>query len=316
MDKKKTKRNLSNWEILKYAPILALVYLSFSGNIMISFVEPILPNYWMKLTDNNWDTLRSGILFAFSPLTHALFFPFIGKYGYKIGRHNVILIGMILLSSTTLIILPSGKLVYLSIIFLLIMGVGSGAVDASLQPMFAQAYDNLLEREKLKKMNYSSQQGLNSIDKTEDDTSTIENDVKLIVLPSNEKETDITNSKESNIERIIISDGEDTVEEEKEGFKNRKENKEENEEEEEDAHNKYTRVFSLGNMAMNIAFIIGPTISSLIVASIGGENPSVNRFKSSFFRCCLIFTVFGCLSSLVAIIPGMKRYQNIKKMKN
>jgi len=70
---------------------------------MISYVEPILPNYWMKLTNNNWDTLRSGILFAFSPLTHAIFYPFIGKYGYIIGRHNVILIGMILLSSIILV---------------------------------------------------------------------------------------------------------------------------------------------------------------------------------------------------------------------
>jgi len=134
------------------------------------------------------------------------------------------------------------------------MGIGSGAVDASLQPMLAQAYDNLLEREKLKKQNYSSQQRLNSFDKIEDDTSTIENDIKLIVLPTNENETDITNLKKNNDKKIKIIDEEDTVEEE--NSKDREEIKEE-EEEEEDAHNKYTRVFSLGNMAMNIAFIIG-----------------------------------------------------------
>jgi len=102
-EKKKTKKNLSNWEILKYVPILALVYLSFAGNVLMCYIEPILPNYWMKLTKNNWDTFRSGILFAFSPLSYTIFLPFMGKHGYKIGRHNVILIGMIILSSIALV---------------------------------------------------------------------------------------------------------------------------------------------------------------------------------------------------------------------
>ena len=57
-------------------------------------------------------------------------------------------------------------------------------------------------------------------------------------------------------------------------------------------------------------------ISSLIVAWIHGEDPSVNRFKSSFFRCCLIFTAFGCLSSLIAIIPGLKKYRCVNNEEN
>jgi len=84
LDKKKkstsSQKNLSNWQILKYVPILALVYLSFAGNLEISYIEPILPNYWMKLTDNNWNTLKSGILFGFSPLSYTIFMPILGKF--------------------------------------------------------------------------------------------------------------------------------------------------------------------------------------------------------------------------------------------
>jgi len=292
---KKTKKNLSNWEILKYIPILALVYLSFAGNVLMCYIEPILPNYWMKLTKNNWDTFRSGILFAFSPLSYTIFLPFMGKHGYKIGRHNVILIGMIILSSIALIIIPSEKLIYSSAFFLFIMGLGSGAVDASIQPMLAQNYDNLLKKKKSKKMKSSSQQILNATNSL-DDSSTVDNTIELTVYANNE-------------ERIRIRDVTERIEEEDSKIKEESDKGKDEEEEEEEAHNKYTRVFSLGNMAMNIAFIIGPMISSLIVAWIHGEDPSVNRFKSSFFRCCLIFTAFGCLSSLIAIIPGLKRYR-------
>jgi len=340
ISKEKTKKNLSNWEILKYIPILALVYLSFAGNLQTAYVEPILPNYWIKLTKNNWDTFRSGILFAFSPLSYTIFMPLMGKHGYKIGRHNVMFIGMILISSIALIILPTEKLIYLSALFLFIMGFGSGAIDASLQPMLAQAYDNLLEKKKLKE-----KKSLTS--RKDSDTSTIESDIKLIILPNDEKETDIIDLRNNNNDRIKIrnkndntiegkreekeegenddtikgkGDDEDKEREEGEGendetIKGKEENDDDEgeEEEEEDAHNKYTRVFSLGNMAMNIGFITGPMISSFLVASIDGEDPSVNRFKSSFFKCCLIFTAFGCLSSLVAIIPGMKKYQSKKK---
>jgi len=306
-EKKKTKKNLSNWEILKYVPILALVYLSFAGNVLMCYIEPILPNYWMKLTKNNWDTFRSGILFAFSPLSYTIFLPFMGKHGYKIGRHNVILIGMIILSSIALIIIPSEKLIYSSALFLFIMGLGSGAVDASIQPMLAQNYDNLLKRKKSKKMKSSSQQILNASGSIED-TSTVDNNIELTVYANNEERI-----------RIRDEDATERVEEEEKNSKTKesiKEKDDNGEEEEEEAHNKYTRVFSLGNMAMNIAFIIGPMISSLIVAWIHGEDPSVNRFKSSFFRCCLIFTAFGCLSSLIAIIPGLKKYRCVNNEEN
>jgi len=306
-NKKKIKRNLSNWEILKYVPILALVYLSFAGNVLMCYIEPILPNYWMKLTKNNWDTFRSGILFAFSPLSYTIFLPFMGKHGYKIGRHNVILIGMIILSSIALIIIPSEKLIYSSALFLFIMGLGSGAVDASIQPMLAQNYDNLLKRKKSKKMKSSSQQILNASGSIED-TSTVDNNIELTVYANNEERI-----------RIRDEDATERVEEEEKNSKTKesiKEKDDNGEEEEEEAHNKYTRVFSLGNMAMNIAFIIGPMISSLIVAWIHGEDPSVNRFKSSFFRCCLIFTAFGCLSSLIAIIPGLKKYRCVNNEEN
>jgi len=100
-----THKNLSNWEILKYVPIFALVYLSFAGNLQNAYVEPILPNYWMKLTNNNWNTLKSGIMFAFSPLSYTVFMPILGKHGHKIGRHYLILIGMILSSSIILVII-------------------------------------------------------------------------------------------------------------------------------------------------------------------------------------------------------------------
>ena len=74
------QKNLSNWQILKYTPVLALVYLSFVGNIQVSYIEPILPNYWMKLTENHWNTFKSGILFAFSPLSYTIFMPILGKF--------------------------------------------------------------------------------------------------------------------------------------------------------------------------------------------------------------------------------------------
>ncbi len=134
------------------------------------------------------------------------------------------------------------------------MGLGSGAVDASIQPMLAQSYDNLLERKKLKKKNLSSQQGLNSFNKSDDET--VECDVKLNILSNNEN-SDVICIENSSDEKIKISEESETIrgEESQSSLEGSKESLEE--EEEEDAHNKYTRVFSLGNMAMNIAFIIG-----------------------------------------------------------
>ena len=57
-------------------------------------------------------------------------------------------------------------------------------------------------------------------------------------------------------------------------------------------------------------------LSSFIIALVKGDEPNVNRFNSPFFKCFIIFTVFGILSSLVAIIPGMKRYQSKNNTKN
>jgi len=324
--KNKDKNVLSNWEILKYMPILALVYLSFSGNLEISYLEPILPNYWMKLTHNNWDTFRSGILFACSPLSYTILMPILGKYGYKIGRHNVILIGMFVISSVFLIIIPSSKFIYLSSIFLFIMGCGSGALDSSLQPMLAQAYDNLLERKKLEEDHNSSKKEINTFYEEDDDGTEVpnnENEVKLNISQTNEKETDIINLKNKNDKRLIKNlddvDDDNTIERvidvdddsDHNTIKDGKDSNEEDEEEEE-PHNKYTRVFSLGNMGMNIGFITGPMFSSFLVSLLDGEDPGVNRFKSSFFKCCLIFAVFGWASALVAIIPGMKKYRSLK----
>jgi len=143
------------------------------------------------------------------------------------------------------IILPTEKLIYLSAIFLFIMGFGSGAIDASLQPMLAQAYDNLLEKKKLEEKSLSLRK--------DSDTSTTESDVKLIILPNDEKETDIIDLKNDIIERKKEGkeegENDDTIKE--------KGDDDDDDDEGEDAHNKYTRVFSLGNMAMNIGFITG-----------------------------------------------------------
>jgi len=307
-------KNLSNWEILRYIPIMALVYLSFAGNAQISYIEPILPNYWMKLTENKWDTFKSGVLFAFSPLSYTILLPVFGKYGYKIGRHNVILIGLLVVSSIVLIIIPSKSTIYFSAIFLLIMGCGSGAVDASLQPMLAQAYDNLLERNQLKKEKLSKSEvemTISTDDNQSESTTSVEIDgseVKLNILPKEDETTTTTTTKDIT---TALNNENDKSNEKKE--LKEKIIKEEEEESEGDAHNKYTRVFSLGNMAMNVGFIIAPMISSFLVALLDGEEPNVNRFKSPFFKCCLIFTAFGFISSLVAIIPGLKRYQKIKE---
>ncbi|ORX48704.1 MFS general substrate transporter [Piromyces finnis] len=303
-------KNLSNFEILKYIPIFALVYLSFAGNLQTAYIEPILPNYWMKLTDNNWNTFKSGILFAFSPLSYTILMPILGKYGYKIGRHNVILIGMLVISSISLIILPSKKTIYLSAIFLFLMGCGSGAIDASLQPMLAQAYDNLLERKQIEK----EKNKIKNSDNTIDSLSLNENESSIKLNIDSIKNDSITNDS-SSIHRDI---GDHNTPENnmkinnENNNENENDNENDNEEESEEAHNKYTRVFSLGNMAMNIGFITGPMLSSFIVSLIKGEEPNKNRFNSSFFKCCLIFTIFGCLSALVAIIPGMKKYQSKK----
>jgi len=54
-------------------------------------------------------------------------------------------------------------------------------------------------------------------------------------------------------------------------------------------------------------------ISSSLVALLDGDEPNVNRYNSSFFKCCLIFSTFGILSSVVALIPGMKKYRSKKK---
>ncbi|ORY54774.1 MFS general substrate transporter [Neocallimastix californiae] len=297
LDKKKkstsSQKNLSNWQILKYVPILALVYLSFAGNLEISYIEPILPNYWMKLTDNNWNTLKSGILFGFSPLSYTIFMPILGKYGYKIGRHHVILIGMIVISFLFLIVIPNKSFIYSSAFFLFMMGCGSGAIDSSLQPMLAEAYDNLLERKKKEEKLVKEVEMDISDDKTE--TSLDEKNIVKLTI-------DIVDSKEDSaatleLEEKETENGQDEVTEE---------------EVEEEAHNKYTRVFSLGNMAMNVGFITGPLISSFLVALVDGDEPNVNRFNSSFFKCCLIFAAFGLLSSVVAIIPGLKRYRREK----
>ena len=56
-------------------------------------------------------------------------------------------------------------------------------------------------------------------------------------------------------------------------------------------------------------------ISSSLVALLDGDEPNVNRYNSSFFKCCLIFSTFGILSSVVALIPGMKKYRSKKKKK-
>jgi len=300
-------KNLSNWEILKFTPIFALVYLSFVGNLETAYIEPILPIYWMKLSENNWDTFKSGILFAFSPLSYTVFVPIFGKYGYKIGRHYVMLAGMIVISSICFIVLPSKNLIYFSSFFLFMMGIGSGAIDSSLQPMLAQAYDNLLERKEKEealvkdvKMNISN----NSI--TDSSSYLIEhdneNEVKVTVEPITK---DIS-------EKIIDDDKTKELQDIDKKEKEKGEDEEEDDDDDEEAHNKYTRVFSLGNMAMNIGFIAGPMISSFIVSLVKGDEPNVNRFNSSFFKCCLIFSVFGFLSSVVALIPGMKKYQSKK----
>jgi len=284
------QKNLSNWQILKYTPILALVYLSFVGNIEISYIEPILPNYWMKLTENHWNTFKSGILFAFSPLSYTIFMPILGKHGYKVGRHYVILTGMIVVSLIFLIIIPTRSLIYTSAFFLFLMGCGSGAIDSSLQPMLAEAYDNLLER-KQKEEKFVKDIEMDISDDISENTVDDENSVKLTIDIKEDKSLEKSDKK--------INETENSSEEETERGN-------------EEAHNKYTRVFSLGNMAMNVGFIAGPMVSSLIVALVDGDEPNVNRFNSSFFKCCLIFAAFGLLSSMVAIIPGLKRYRSNK----
>jgi MFS family permease len=285
------QKNLSNWQILKYTPVLALVYLSFVGNIQVSYIEPILPNYWMKLTENHWNTFKSGILFAFSPLSYTIFMPILGKYGYKVGRHYVILTGMIVVSLIFLIVIPTKSLIYTSAIFLFLMGCGSGAIDSSLQPMLAEAYDNLLER-KQKEEKFVKEIEMDLSDDISENTLDDENNVKLTIET---KEDKIFEKSDTKINETEINSEEDT-----EGGN-------------EEAHNKYTRVFSLGNMAMNVGFIAGPMISSSLVALLDGDEPNVNRYNSSFFKCCLIFSTFGILSSVVALIPGMKKYRSKKK---
>jgi len=130
------------------------------------------------------------------------------------------------------------------------MGLGSGAVDASIQPMLAQNYDNLLKRKKSKKMKSSSQQILNASGSIED-TSTVDNNIELTVYANNEERIRIRDEDANATERV---EEEEKNSKTKESIKEKDDN---GEEEEEEAHNKYTRVFSLGNMAMNIAFIIG-----------------------------------------------------------
>ncbi|OUM63691.1 hypothetical protein PIROE2DRAFT_9700 [Piromyces sp. E2] len=187
------------------------------------------------------------------------------------------------------------------------MGCGSCFVDASLQPMLAQAYDNLLEKKQIENEKMIIKNSEDTINSLSTDSNDVNIDIKnseTIIDDSSDLHRDIgnTDEKETNIKI------------------NKKENNNQNdkndEENNEDAHNKYTRVFSLGNMALNIGFIAGPMLSSFIVALVKGDEPHINRFNSSFFKCCLIFSIFGCLSSLVAIIPGMKRYQNKKILIN
>jgi len=323
--KAKKNKNLSNWEILKYLPVLSLVYLSFVGNLEISYPEPILPNYWMKLTENNWNTTKSGILFAFSPLSYTIFMPLLGKYGYKVGRHYVMFAGIIVISSIFMIILPTKDTIYLSAIILLIMGFGSGAIDGSLQPMLAQAYDNLLERRE-KKKTFSSIAKMVEMDISSDiseDSSNGNNNRYSKNTENSDITLDITSNKLNNINDNNESNNEinnnsklksnETNIQIKEIKNNKDDNDDNDDDDEEEAHNKYTRVFSLGNMAMNAGFIFGPMLSSFVTALMNGDEPNVNRFNSSFFKCFLIFAVFGYASSFVALIPGMKKYRSTKK---
>ncbi|ORX68861.1 MFS general substrate transporter [Anaeromyces robustus] len=343
-NKKVVNKNLSNWEILKYLPILSLVYLSFVGNLETAYVEPILPNYWMKLTENHWNTTKSGILFAFSPLSYTIFMPILGKHGYKVGRHYIVFFGTIIISSIVLIILPTKDTIYLSAIFLFIMGFGSGAIDGSLQPMLAQAYDNLLER-KEKSKTFSSIVEMDISDEISEDSTNEynnynknnknnnknnNNDISLDII-SKELNKNNNNNNNNNIDNNSDNDDDNNISvninnydsnsklrsenESNIQIKEIKNNEDEDEEDDDDeeSHNKYTRVFSLGNMAMNVGFIAGPMISSFFTALIHGDEPNVNRFNSPFFKCCLIFAIFGFISSFVALIPGMKKYRNTKK---
>eukprot|EP00833_Pecoramyces_ruminatium_P010681 jgi/Orpsp1_1/1184713/evm.model.c7180000090675.1 len=185
------------------------------------------------------------------------------------------------------------------------MGIGSGAIDSSLQPMLAQAYDNLLERKEREKAL------MKEVEFDISDNTLIErNDVKVVVEPTTK---DISDNHLGEVIKVKeeqdIKEKDVEIEEQDINEKEVEKKSEEEEEEEEEAHNKYTRVFSLGNMAMNIGFITGPMISSFIVSLIDGDEPNVNRFNSSFFKCCSIFTAVACISSFVALIPGMKRYQ-------
>jgi len=54
-------------------------------------------------------------------------------------------------------------------------------------------------------------------------------------------------------------------------------------------------------------------ISSSLVALLDGDEPNVNRYNSSFFKCCLIFSTFGILSSVVALIKEKKKNKRKKK---
>ena len=115
------------------------------------------------------------------------------------------------------------------------MGCGSGAIDSSLQPMLAEAYDNLLER-KQKEEKFVKEIEMDLSDDISENTLDDENNVKLTIET---KEDKILEKSDTKINETKINSEEDT-----EGGN-------------EEAHNKYTRVFSLGNMAMNVGFITG-----------------------------------------------------------
>jgi len=127
------------------------------------------------------------------------------------------------------------------------MGFGSGAIDSSLQPMLAQAYDNLLERKQIEK------EKKNKINNSEDTINTLSvnrSDDKINI--DIKKDDSLINDSSSVLHRDIGN-----INEQQENDKNNNQNDKYDDEDSEEAHNKYTRVFSLGNMALNIGFITG-----------------------------------------------------------
>lgn len=132
------QKGVSVFELFKDPYIVVIAGCLVIQNFPLAISEPTLPK-WMDKTMGS-PVWQQGLIFMASVSLYLPFSKLFGRYGHKLGRWKVALVGM-LLTGLCLIPIPFSTSFWHIVICLALLGIASGAVDAALLPQLGYIVD-------------------------------------------------------------------------------------------------------------------------------------------------------------------------------